>query len=142
MNPDLTKLQSTSLVQSFKNNRIYSGSFTISGTWASGSIQIVHQVTLPANVTIADIIFQGRADGGFAIPTGNPRPNSAWFKRGVVNARVDMSGFNNQPQPFMIGARIDGNVLTITATAFRTYTGTLTISPEVVQYKVIDYSVF
>lgn len=139
---DLTKLQSTTLRQSFKNNGVYTGSFVISGTMTGSSMQITRQITLPANVSIADILFQGRADGGFDFPTGDPRPNSAWFKRGVVNVRANGSGYVNYPMPFIIGARIDGNILTLTATTFRQFTGNLTLTAETVNFKVIDYSVF
>jgi len=145
MGVDLTKLQSTTLNQSFKNNGIYTGSFNISGNYTSGSMQITQQIVLPANVVIADIIFQGRADGGFTFPTGDPRPNAAWFKRGRVYARgdsTDGSGYSNWPVDFIIGARINGNILTLTATSFRQYTGNLAITAEPVSFKVIDYSVF
>lgn len=144
MEPDLTKLQSVTLKQGFKNNDEYSGSFTIGGTFYTGSKIFTKQIILPSDTDIADIIFQGRADGGFVIPTNDPRPNNAWFKRGLVYARVDDSsvGYDNYPQPFAIGASISGNVITISATSFKQFVANLDITDEVIQYKVIDYSVF
>lgn len=141
---DLTKLQSTTTVPAFKNNDEFSGSFTIDGSYNSGSKVITKQITLPNGTDIADIIFQGRADGGFVIPTDDPRPNDAWFKRGVVYARVDDAGagYTNYPMPFLISASISGNTLTISATSFKQFIANLTITPEVVNYKIIDYSVF
>jgi len=142
--PDLTKLQSTSLNQGFKNNAEYTGSFVLSGSFSDGSKEITQSITLPANVVLADVLFQGRADGGFAIPTDDPRPNAAWFKRGNVWARTDDSGagYTNYPMPFILGARIEGNQLIISANAFKTFIANLTITSETVYYKVIDYSVF
>lgn len=142
---DLSKLQSTTLNQSFKNNAEYTGSFNISGNYTSSTMQVTRQIVLPANVVIADIVFQGRANGGFAFDTGEARPNAAWFKRGRVYARgdsTDGSGYSNWPVDFIIGALISGNVLTLTAISSRQYTGNLAITAEPVQYKVIDYSVF
>lgn len=144
MEPDLTKLQSTSLNQGFKNNAEYTGSFVLSGSFNSGSKEITTVITLPANVVIADILFKGRADGGFDFSTGDPRPNGAWFKRGLVWARTDDAGagYTNYPIPFIIGASISGNQFTISANAFKQFIANLTITGETVYYKVIDYSVF
>lgn len=143
-NPDLTKLQSTSLVPGFKNNDEFTGSFTIDGTFFSGSKVITKTIELPNGTDIAEVIFQGRADGGFVIPTDDPRPNNAWFKRGVVWVRVDDAGagYTNYPQPFLISASISGNTLTLKATSIKQFVANLTITAEVVQYKIIDYSVF
>lgn len=138
---DLTKLQSTSLVPGFKNNDEYEGSFTISGTYSGQSMVITKVITLPDNTDIADILFQGRADGGFDLPTGNPRPNSAWFKAGRVYARANGSGYSNYPMDYLVYGSISGNQLTLTAASARQFLGTLTISAEVVNYKIIDYSV-
>ncbi|MCA9325521.1 hypothetical protein KDA23_05675 [Candidatus Saccharibacteria bacterium] len=141
--PDLTKLQSTTLNPAFKNNDEYTGSFNLTGTMSAGSKIITKTITLPDNVEIADILFKGRANGGFGIPTGDPRPNDAWFKRGAVWARTDDSpSYVNYPMPFDISASISGDQLTITASAFKTFTANLTITSETVYYKVIDYSVF
>lgn len=141
---DLTRLQSTTLVPGFKNNDDYQGSFTISGAFPGQGIVLSKQIKLPSGTDIADIIFQGRADGGFAFPTDNPRPNSAWFKRGVVYARVDdpVAGYSNYPQPFDIYASINGDILTIYASSYKQYVANLTITAEVINYKIIDYSVF
>lgn len=142
---DITKLQSTTLQSTFKNNGVYSGSFTINGSYNTGTKQVVATIQLPNNVRDVDIIFQGRADGGFLFPTGDNRPNSAWFKRGRVWARgdsTDGSGYSNYPLDFYIGATISGDTLILTATSFRQFTGNLAITNEVVSYKVIDYSVF
>lgn len=142
--PDLTKLQSTSLTPGFKNNDEYTGSFVIDGTFNTGSKIITKTITLPSGTDIADIMFQGRANGGFVIPTDDPRPNAAWFKQGRVWARVDDAGagYTNYPQPFLVYASISGNQLTLYAASFKQFVANLTISPETVNYKIVDYSVF
>ena len=143
MEPDLTKLQSTTLKPAFKNNDEFSGSFNLSGTFNSTSKLITKVIDLPDGTDIADIIFKGRANGGFAIPTGDPRDNDAWFKRGSVWARTDDApSYVNYPMPFRINASISGNQLTITAAAFKQFVANLTITSETVYYKIIDYSVF
>lgn len=143
MDPELDKLQSTTLKPAFKNNDEYTGSFNITGTMSAGSKIITKVIDLPDGTDIADVIFKGRADGGFGVPTGDPRPNGAWFKRGSVWARTDDSPtYVNYPMPFRINASISGNQLIITAAAFKTFTANLTITSETVYYKIIDYSVF
>lgn len=136
------KLQSTTLLQSFKNNEVYSGEFIISGVMPEGAMQVTRVVLLPAHISIADIMFQGRADGGFDQPTGNPRPNEAWFRQGVVNVRASGAGYTNTPMPFILGARISDKTLVLTATAWRAFQGELYLTPEIVRYKIVDYSVF
>lgn len=144
MEPDLTKLQSTTLRPGFKNNDEYSGSFNISGSFSGTSKIITQSITLPTGTDIADVIFRGRADGGFDFPTDNPRPNSAWFKRGVVYARGDDAGagYVNTPVDFRVYASISGNQLILTAAAFKTYIANLSLTTETIYYKIIDYSVF
>lgn len=145
MTVDLTKLKSTSLVPAFKNNDESSGSFTLSGTWASSAPSkiLTKTIQLPSGTDIADVMFKGRADGGFSSPTNDPRDNDAWFKRGAVWAATNDGGsLNNYPTRFLLAASVADDVLTITATANRQYTGTLTITSETVYYKIIDYSVF
>lgn len=142
MGVDLTKLKSTTLVPGFKNNDEFSGSFAINGSFNSGTRVVTKTITLPDGTDEVDIIFKGRANGGFAIPTDEPRSNSAWFKRGSVFVRADGSGYNNFPMRFDISARIKDNILTIQATALKQFEANLSLTSETVQYKLIDYSVF
>lgn len=144
MEPDITKLQSYSLDPAFKNNDEYDGSFVLSGSFSGDSKIITQDITLPTDSDIVDILFKGRADGGFGASTGDPRPNTSWFKRGAVWARTDdaASGYNNYGMPFYISASISGNILTINASAFKTFIANLTITSETVYYKIVDYSVF
>lgn len=144
MSLDLTKVQSTTTQPGFKNNDEYEGSFTISGSFNGQSKQVTTTITLPDNVDIADIMFKGRADGGFSISTGEARPNDAWFKRGRVYVRGDDSGagYTNYPVGFILNASISGNQLTISANAFKTFVANLSLTSETVYYKLVDYSVF
>ena len=144
METDITKLQSITLLPGFKNNDEATGSFQISGSFNTGSKIITQDIILPDNTDIADILFKGRANGGFSIPTSDPRDNNGWFKRGKVWVRGDDAGagYTNQPIPFGVYASISGNVLTIYAASFKQYVANLTLTAETVEYKVIDYSVF
>lgn len=141
---DLTKIQSTSLNPGFMNNDEYLGSFVINGSFSGGSKIITKTITLPTDTDIADIIFKGRSDGGFAFPTNNPRPNGAWFKAGVVYVRGDDAGagYNNWPVAFRVYASISGDQLTLVAASFKQFIANLTLTAETVSYKIVDYSVF
>lgn len=141
---DITKLQSITLLPGFKNNDEADGSFNISGSFSGGSKIITQQIQLPDNTDIADIIFKGRANGGFSIATDDPRDNNGWFKRGRVWVRGDDggAGYTNHPVPFQVYASISGNTLTLTAASFKTYDANLALTAETVYYKIVDYSVF
>lgn len=139
---DLTKLQSTTQNQAFKNNDEFSGSFVIGGSFNTQTIQFAATINVPTGTDIADIMFQGRADGGFAFASGEPRPNAAWFKRGSVFVRADGDGLTNSPTAFLLSARIQGNTLIIIATSYKQFVANLYLTPETVQYKLVDYSVF
>lgn len=139
--PDLTKLQSYSETPSFKNLNEYPGSFVISGTVTAGANLITHIFSLPVQPEISDIVFFGRGDQGFSTPdfTTSPRPSDTWFKQGAIFVRGDGTGYSNYPVPFVITAQLVGNQLTISALCVIQFTATLTLTPETVLYKVVDY---
>ena len=142
MSVDLTKLQMITANQGFKNNNVYTGSFTISGNFNSESINISQYISLPSGVDTFDVIFSGRSNGGFSYDTGNPRPNGAWFKSGVVNVRADGDRYSNYPIKFRINSSMSGNTLIISAVSYKDFTANLSLTPETVYYKVIDYSLY
>lgn len=139
---DLTKLKSTSLAPAFKNNDESAGSFVIGGSFNTISKIVTKTISLPDGTDEVDIMFRGRADGGFSIPTNNPRDNDGWFKRGVVYVRSDGGGLTNYPMPFNITARVKNNILTIEAVSFKQFVANMTLTDETVHYRVLDYSVF
>lgn len=139
---DVQKLIMLSELQGYKNNNIYTGSFNISGSYNGTSKVVNKTITLPSNVSNVDIVFKGRANGGFSVSTGDPRPNSSWFKRGAVWVRGSGSGYTDTPLPFEISAKINGDKLTITAASYRQFFGSLSLKTESVSYRVVDYSSF
>lgn len=142
---DLSRLILHSSYPAFKNKREYTGSVSISGTVVSGTNTRTFTVTLDEPVEIADVTFYGRAqqgmDGGIGIAdySFDPRPTGYWFYEGAVWVRGDGTGYTNYPVPFIINSSISGNILTITATCVLQFSATLTLTAEMLQYKVVDY---
>lgn len=137
---DLTKLAFHSGYNAFKNNNVYTGSFTISGTTAAGTNTVTATVPLDAAPDLTDVIFNGTAGGG----TLTRRPSAGWFKNGLVEVRGDNAGagYTNYPTPWIITSKIDGSNLVITATYVQTFNDALTLTSTTVSYKLVDYSVF
>lgn len=133
----LTKLIFHSNYPAFKNDAVYTGSFSLSGTTASGINDITETVPLDSAPDLLDVVFQGNSDATFDI-----RPDDAWFKKGRVWVRGDGGAITNLPLPWDIGYYIDGSNLVIRARYVQTFTQALTMTAETVQYKVVDYSVF
>ena len=139
---DLTKLQSNYEYNAFKNNNERTGSFNITGTVSAVTTTLTTIVTLPFVPDLAEIMFQGQNDSfDFGL---EPRPSSAWFKRGYVYAPgTDVpAGYTNIAVPFLLSGELSGNTLTIRAQTFKTFVASLVLTPITVQYKVVDYSVF
>lgn len=139
--PDLTKLSLYSETPAFKNLNQYVGSFSISGTTTGGVNTRTATVSLPFTPEIADVRFYGRGDQGFSIGDFliDPRPSNTWFKEGRIFVRGDSGSFNNYPTMWSINYSINGNTIQITATYVQQFVETLTLTPETVQYKVVDY---
>lgn len=139
--PDLTKLSLYSETPAFKNLNEYTSSFTISGSVTAGVNTRSTSITLPFTPEIADVRFYGRGDQGFS--TGDflfhPRPSNTWFKEGAIFVRGDSSIYNNYPTIWPINYEINGNIIEITAICVQQFVETLTLTPETVQIKVVDY---
>jgi hypothetical protein len=137
MSADLTKLTLHTGYPAFKNNRIYTGSFTISGTTSGGTNTRTATINLDEAPDLADIVFSGRST-----ETYTNRPNNYWFKQGTVEVRGDGGAFTDYATPWVITSRISGSSIIITATCVQTFTQVLTLTSSTVQYRVVDYSVF
>ena len=125
---DLTKLILDSDYNSFKNNYIYTGTITISGTTSPGANVITHTVTLTSVPDMIDIVFGG----------------PSWFKQGVITVLgTDIpNGYNNYPTNWVITSSINGVTLTITYTFIQQFIANLALTPVNFGYRLIDYSVF
>lgn len=139
---DLTKLAIHSAYPAFKNNNVYTGSFTISGSATSGVNTQSTTIALPSAPDLIDIMFQGDSDTAFEGVYGDtdPRPDGGWFKKGAIWVNGN-AGFDF-PTAWIINYRISGNNVIVSATYTQTFTGTTTLTSETVNYRIVDYSVF
>src|SRR3990167_6567186 len=122
---DITKLAYFSPKDAFKNNRVYTGNFNISGTTSSGTNVITHPVTLDQAPDMVDIVFNG-ADDPLDIDL---RPADGWFKRGAVTALgTDAPTYVDEPTFWQIYGTINSNTLTITAIYVQTFVASLALT--------------
>ena len=140
---DLTKLAFHSSYPAFKNNAVYTGSFTISGNYGGGVHTITTTVPLSRIPDIVDIMYRGDSDTAFEPVYGDsdPRPDAGWFRKGAVWANGD-DGFGGFPTPWRISYEIQGINVVIKATYVQIFTDTTTITGETVNYRIVDYSIF
>ena len=132
--PDLTKIVFHSQYPAFKNNRIYTGTLTISGSTNAGSNTRTFTVTLDKAPDLIDVVFNGPTD---TVYNSDPRPSTAWFKVGAV--WTPTSGFGT-PAPWTINYRINGLTVVITANYVQQFTGSETITSTDFNYRIVDYS--
>ena len=129
---DITKLAFHSAYPAFKNNTIYTGTKTISGTTSGGLNTKTFIVTLDQEPDLLDIIFTGPSDG--------TRPTGAWFKKGAVNVATNNAGGGN-PSTWVINSSLNGTTLIITATYVQQFTTSESLTSTDFSYRVVDYSV-
>ena len=139
--PDLTKLQYHTGYNTFKNNSVYTGSYSITGTTVPGTNTRQFNISLARQPDIMDVIFNGATDTVFA---SDPRPAAGWYKKGAVWVRGDNAGagYTNYPTPWVVYTSLTGLTLTVTLLYSQQFTPALTLTPETLQYKIVDYSVF
>ena len=116
--------------KAFKNNGIYTGSFTISGSMPSGVVQRTYTLPLPKAPDMVDIQFSGVS------MSGDPRPTDAWFSVGSVS--VSGGGFTF---PFYLQGRISGSNIVIMANSMNQSIDSYTLSARTVNVRVVDYSI-
>lgn len=140
---DLTKIRRTSQNPCYKNNFVYTGSFSISGTAVAGAN--VRSVTLPLTQApdLVDVIFNGPSDTAFEpfYSDLDPRADDEWFKKGAVWVAGD-AGFGDLPLPWVISYEIQGINVIIKATYVQTFTMPSTLTAATIYYRIVDYSVF
>lgn len=140
MSEDLTMLVLYGKYPAFKNNNVYTGSFTISGSTGGGVNQRTATVQLNAVPDLTDAVFNGPTDS----LGSDPRPSTGWFKQGQVWVRGDNAGagYTNYPTPWVITSKIVGSAMVITATYVQTFTPALTLTSTLAYYRLVDFSVF
>lgn len=138
---DITKSQYHTGYNTFKNNAVYTGSYSITGTTVGGTNIRQFNVTLARQPDIMDVIFNGATAFGAGT---DPRPAAGWFKRGAVWVRGDNggAGYVNYPTPWGVYTSLTGLTLTVTMVFSQQFSPSLTLTPETLSYKVIDYSIF
>src|SRR3990167_5412148 len=146
MTTDLTRLIMNSNYGSFKNNNIYTGSFTISGTVTAGTTIKTFNVSLGTTPDLADISFNGPSDTHWEGTFGevDPRPDSGWFKQGAIWVRGDdsPSGYDDYTTNWRIYSSISGTTLTISAVWVQQFVASLALTSTTGYYRLVDYSVF
>lgn len=136
---DLTKLIEDSAAPSFQNNKVYTGTFTFTGTVVAGTNTKTFSVPLSQTPDLVDIVFNGPTDTVFS---SDPRPSTAWFKQGSIWVIGNGSTVTNFPTPWVTYGVINGTTLTITCTYVQQFVDTITLTSTNASYRVIDYSVF
>lgn len=142
---DLTKSVLISSNATFENNRVYEGSFTISGTYKNGVINTrTHTISLGSAPDLTDLVLNGRQFDGSSVHTdrwGHPPE----VGRLVHYTPVYFPSFDDTNEIFwMITGRISGSELIVTARSPSPYDDTVadgTITSMTVNYKLVDYSV-
>lgn len=102
---------------SFKNDNVYTGTFTISGPIPVGYSTRTFTLPIGNFQGMADVSFRGNASG---------RPGSSWFRSGVIEVGVTWSGMSGM-QPFMLSSNMSGSNVVITASTVNN--GSATLNP-------------
>lgn len=136
---DLTKLSSHTAYPGFKNNRIYTGSFALTGTTSEGLNTITHTVGLDKTPDISDLIFNGPNTAYDSSPS-TERPPTAWFKEGYVNSDADFGGLGTITTTWFMSHQIIDSQLIITAQFPQEFSGSGTLPDDTISYRLIDYS--
>lgn len=139
MSVDLTKLVLHTGYDTFKNDTIYTGSFTVSGSTAGGINTRTFTIALGSVPNHYDIVFNGPTDAGGS----DPRTAGAWFKQGYVWVRGDNAGagYSNYQTAWRVYSAVNGTTLTITLIFSQQFSSSLTLTNTNFSYRLVDYSV-
>ena len=129
---DLSLLILETSYDAFKNNNVYTGTLTFSGTTSAGTNLKTFTVNLDESPDIVDIIFNGPAE------TGGLRPNDGWFSQGVI----EVPSTGPSPALFQMYASVTGSTLTITGAYVQATVATYTLTSTNFSYRLVDYSIF
>lgn len=139
--PELEKTSYHTGYNAYKNNYVYTGSYSISGSTSSGANVKSFTVQLRAAPDLLEVTYNGPTDTVFG---SDPRPADAWFKQGPVWVRGDNAGagYTNYPTPWTVYSSISGDVLTITMIYIQQFSSSLTLTSTPMYYRIVDYSIF
>ena len=133
--PDTTKASLYSPYRAFKNNAVYTGTFSITGTTVVGLNTRTFTRVLSTTPDMVDISFNGPTGGS------DPRPAGGWFKQGFIWVATNNAGGGN-PSSWRIYASINGTTLTVTAIYVQAFVTAEALTSTSFSYRVVDYSVF
>lgn len=141
MTIDLSKFIKHSSYASFMNLGRYIGSITISGTVTEGVNTRTTSIALPQAPRIADILFYGRGQVGFSVTdySTDNRLTNTWFDFGYIYVRGDGTSYTNYPTNWLMSAYISGSDIIVRASYQQQFAGTLTLTSEVAQVRLVDY---
>lgn len=135
---DVTKLLESSSNNAFKNNNVYTYTFTLSGSTSAGLNTETFTATLPTSPDMVDILFNGPTDTVYGT---DPRPSAGWFRQGYVWVVTNNAGGGN-PSRWRVQATISGTTLTIIAQYVQQFTTSETLTSTNFSCRVIDFSIF
>lgn len=138
---DLSRAQYHTGYNAYKNDNVYTGTYSITGSTNAGTNTRTFQVTLREIPDLLEIAFNAPTDTVFS---SDPRPSNGWFKNGVAWVRGDNAGagYTNYPTGWIPYTSINGNVLTVTLINVQQFTPSLTLTPTDLLYRITDYSIF
>lgn len=138
---DLSKLILLSEKGAFKNNTVYDGTLAITGTAVAGVNTRSYTVPLSRVPDLLSGIFNGPTDTAFG---SDPRPGSAWFKKGYiwVLGTDSGAGYTNYPTAWSVELTISGQNAIIKLTYIQQFIATLSLNSTNFDYRILDYSVF
>lgn len=139
MTTDLSKLILHTGYNSFKNNTIYTGTKTISGTTSAGTNTKTFTVTLGAIPDLLDVMFNGPTDPNFGL---DPRPDTGWFKKGSVWVHTNNAGGGDASNWRLYSKVTSALTVTITAIYVQQFTAGETLTATDFSYRIIDFSIF
>lgn len=133
---DSSKLILFSGRNAFKNNAIYTGNFTITGSIAQAAGSIYTQ-TVPLN-SAPDLI-----NVQFYITSSTDYP-SAWAEYGdaQIVGNDAANGYSNYDYVCILGSYISGNNVVLTASFNNQFLSSPTLTTTNIPYRIVDYSVF
>lgn len=124
---DLSKLIIQSQYNTFKNNNVYYGTFTISGTTSPGTNLKTFSVPLNFIPDMVDIIY-------------NDGSSADWFKQDYITVLGNGGPYVNYPTRWTVNGSLSGSTLVIQAIWPQEFTTALTLTPVIGKYRLVDYS--
>lgn len=147
MNPpvDLSKLQYTSLTNSFKNDsEIYTGTLTLSSPVAAGSFLIASTsftVASPPQFSMLYAYYQEFGDATQQVLVGYNFNLQEWYQTSVdCRLGIKPTSPTTTPTDALIYPVINGTTVTINALLNNPYGSTLVYNPVTIPYSFINYT--